>query len=120
MKRISTLGIALLLFTACSKEKGSADTEKSRTEFVSSCIDGAKQQAAQNGVPLDEALIDKFCNCSADKVLSELSEQDMIKLGMQDQDMMARVQELSMSCLDEFLEGLQNQMINEYMDQPVE
>src|SRR5690554_7619924 len=97
MKRISTLGIAMLLFMACSKEKGSANTEKSRTEFVNSCIDGAKQQAAQNGGPLDDAWIDKFCNCSADKVLFELSEQDMIKLGMQDQDIMAKVEELSMS-----------------------
>lgn len=116
MKKIAII-CAVFAIASCSKEKGSADTEFTRKEFTQTCIEGAKQQAAAQGVQLDEIDIETFCNCSADKVLAELSQEELVKLGMQDQEIMQKTQDLTAPCLQDFLEKLQNQLMNQYIDQ---
>ena len=116
MKKI-VIFCALVTLASCSKEKGSADTEYIRKEFTEKCIEGAKQQASAQGVQLEEIDIETFCNCSADKVLVELSQDELVKLGMQDAEVLQKTQELTGPCLQDFLNKLQEKIMNQYMDQ---
>lgn len=116
MKKLVLLALSLIALS-CSKEKGSADTESTRKEFTQTCIEGAKQQSAAQGVVLDDIDIETFCNCSADKVLSELSQDELAKLAMQDVEVMKKTQELTMPCLQDFMNKMQEKLMNDFKNQ---
>lgn len=110
MKKI--LGVLIVLnFLSCSKEKGSADSELARSEFKKNCIEAAKQLVSSQGVQIVEADIEGFCDCSGDKVLKEFSEEELVKLGVQDAEMMSKAQELAKPCLQEFMDKLNKQIL---------
>gem|GEM_PF-2149214 len=115
MKKIAIV-CSLLLLASCNKEKGSADTESIRKEFTQSCIEGARQQATAQGVELEEIDIEIFCNCSADKVLAEMSQDELFKLGMQDAEIMQKAQELTLPCIQDFIDKMQNKLSEQLMN----
>ena len=112
MKKIALI-VTIITFISCSKEKGSADSDYTRREFTETCMEGAKKQAAAQGVQLEEADIKAFCDCSADKVLTELNQEELIKLGLQEESMMHKAQELTQPCLEDFLNKLQEKLLQQ-------
>ena len=88
-----------LLFISCNNEKGSANTPYSRKQFTNECINTLKTNGGEN---YDANLSKKYCDCAADKVLPELSQSELIDLGIgENPELLKKVHKLVQPCLDE-------------------
>jgi hypothetical protein len=81
------------------------DRDKLKTVFVDGCETSFRKQAPQLQ-DVDVEVLD-YCNCSAEKVLQDLSDDELRYFDthvaeMQSPEMQARLERVSQPCLDEF------------------
>lgn len=92
MKKIALLFIVMATL-GCQNEKKKQEEAlaQKKEEFLKNCKEGAKLQAAQNGVVIDEEIIDQYCDCSAEYIFKELSEEEIEQLETQTPAMMTKL-----------------------------
>jgi hypothetical protein len=99
------LAVALAIGTAgCSRKSDEQIVADARTAIVKSCKVTGKQKAAT----LDDATIERFCTCSADKVIAALGVEAVRDLSsrntLTDNDK-AKLQEAAMACQAEVVKA---------------
>lgn len=91
-----------LLTISCKRP---INRDKLKTIFVDGCESSFRKQAPQ--VQDVDAELSGYCNCSAEKVLQDLSDDELRYFDthvaeMQSPKMQARLERVSQPCLDEF------------------
>jgi len=95
MKQLLGASLAILLMSSCNFL---VNNETSRKEFV----DGCKKEFVQMGLVVEDSLVDDYCACSADKILSKFDIIDLIKMNDTTSQVYRESQELIKPCLDAF------------------
>ncbi len=88
--------------------------EKLKTVFVDGCETSFRKQASQLQ-DVDVEVLD-YCNCSAEKVLQDLSDDELRYFDthiaeMQSSKMQARLKRVSQPCLDEFTRKMEAKIV---------
>lgn len=87
MKQLLVASLAMLLMSSCNFL---VNNETSKKEFV------------QMGVEVEDGLVEDYCTCSADKILSKFDIIDLIKMNDTTSQVYRESQELIKPCLDAF------------------
>ena len=74
MKRILLASAsAVLLLSSCGPNK-----EEMKKKFSKSCLEGTKKElAGMQSIPQMDAMLTDYCNCSADKAVNNLSNDEL-------------------------------------------
>lgn len=93
--------LTAIVLLSCNQEKGSANTDAARKQFINECMASVKNNVKQG---YNDTLAKQYCNCTADKVLTELSQKELVDLGFgEDPELQQRVQQMVQPCLDNYL-----------------
>ncbi len=107
MKKVFILIATTTFLFSCQASK-----EKARENFVENCKKSA------NSVPditeSQKVIFDKYCDCSADKVLAKYSVAEIVKMEKQGQDkFMEELMPVIQPCIDDMLNAMQQEAISE-------
>lgn len=98
-----------LLATSCAPDRA-----KLKKTFVDSCVTSAKKEMASNMPAIQgmDALIDEYCNCSGDKVLNSLTDEELKALDKNPNTLsQARLMEITQPCLEDFTQKVQAKLV---------
>lgn len=99
-KLIILFTILSFCLTSCNNEKGSANTDSARKQFLNECKHVIKNSTAKN---YNAALAKQYCDCAADNVLPQLSQSELIELGMgNNPELNKKVQNLVKPCIEAY------------------
>ena len=101
MKKIYVLFSIAFALMSCNNEKGSANTDAARKQFLNECMAAVKKNVTAS---FNDTLAKEYCNCTADKVLPQLSQRELVDLGFgENPELQQRVLNMVQPCLEDYV-----------------